>query len=239
MLNPLTIGYERQIGPAERAVSLVIKRSRRKTMAIHVFPHRQPVEVRVPLKCAWHDIDRFISSRQDWILAAVEELADSPVPQRPSYSNGGVVPFLGALLPLETYACHRRTVSLAAGVIAVGCRNPDSEQAVERALHDWYRARAAMIFEQRIAQLSLSFPESVVYRDLRFRKMRSRWGSCSDNGVLTFNSQLMLYPFAAVDVVIAHELCHLFHFGHNRQFYELLAHVMPDWREKESLLKFS
>ena len=68
------------------------------------------------------------------------------------------------------------------------------------------------------------------------RKMKARWGSCSSQGELCFNSLLMQKDEALIDLVIVHELCHLRHFNHNRAFYKLLGNVLPDWQEREKML---
>ena len=47
---------------------------------------------------------------------------------------------------------------------------------------------------------------------------------------------LVQKPLAAIDMVIAHELCHLYHFSHSAGFYQLLGTVMPDWQDHEALL---
>jgi hypothetical protein len=54
--------------------------------------------------------------------------------------------------------------------------------------------------------------------------------------VITLNSRLVEYPIDVIDYVIVHELCHRVHFSHNKQFYQLLAEKMPDWRERRALL---
>jgi predicted metal-dependent hydrolase len=67
--------------------------------------------------------------------------------------------------------------------------------------------------------------------------MKSRWGSCSSEGEVCFNLLLMQAGLPQIDFVIAHELCHIRHFAHNASFYALLEEVMPDWKEREILLR--
>jgi hypothetical protein len=67
--------------------------------------------------------------------------------------------------------------------------------------------------------------------------MARRWGSCSENGTLLLNSQLVKAPTQCIDYVIVHELCHTMHFNHSKSFYELLTRVMPDWPERKRRLE--
>ena len=47
----------------------------------------------------------------------------------------------------------------------------------------------------------------------------------------------MLYPEAAIDYVVVHELAHIRHKDHSRAFYDCVAQVLPDWRERQALLR--
>ena len=72
-----------------------------------------------------------------------------------------------------------------------------------------------------------------------FRMMKRRWGSCGRDGRIVLNLRLAQLPDACVDYVILHELCHLRHHHHGRAFYQQLARVCPDWKErKKSLERF-
>ncbi len=64
-----------------------------------------------------------------------------------------------------------------------------------------------------------------------------RFGSCSAKNRICFSWRLMQYPEAAVDYVVVHELAHIRHKNHSRAFYECVAQVLPDWKERRLLLK--
>ena len=64
-----------------------------------------------------------------------------------------------------------------------------------------------------------------------------RFGSCSGKNRLCFSWRLMLYPPEAVDYVVVHELAHIRHKNHGREFYALIASVLPDYRQREALLR--
>lgn len=66
---------------------------------------------------------------------------------------------------------------------------------------------------------------------------KKRFGSCSGKNSLCFSCYLMLYPEAAIDYVVVHELAHIKYHNHSKQFYDLIEHYMPDFREREKLLK--
>ena len=72
---------------------------------------------------------------------------------------------------------------------------------------------------------------------LRIRDMKSRWGTCHvKKGIVTLNKRLLAAPRGAVEYVVLHELCHLIYPDHSKQFYDFLAVMMPDWKERKQLL---
>ena len=64
-----------------------------------------------------------------------------------------------------------------------------------------------------------------------------RFGSCSSRGHLCFSYRLMLYPEACIDYVVVHELAHLKHMNHSKEFYALVASILPDWKERQNRLR--
>ena len=76
------------------------------------------------------------------------------------------------------------------------------------------------------------FPSAV-----RFSRASTRFGSCSAKNSITFSLRLLEYPPAAIDYVVVHELAHIRYKNHGRDFYRFVASVLPDYREREKLLR--
>ena len=80
-------------------------------------------------------------------------------------------------------------------------------------------------------------PLGVSYRRIEVRGQRTRWGSCSTRGTLSFNWRLVLAPFDVLDYVVVHELCHLREPNHSRRFWSLVESRRPGWREQRAWLR--
>ena len=77
----------------------------------------------------------------------------------------------------------------------------------------------------------------VDYGRITIRNQRSRWGSCSSKGNLNFNCLLMEMPDEIIDSVVVHELCHLIHFNHSKEFWQTVEKYLPDYKIRKAKLK--
>ena len=103
------------------------------------------------------------------------------------------------------------------------------------ALVNKHKKYARKIFEARVAyfhQFTRGNFTSITIRD-----QKTRWGSCSGRGTLSFNWRLILAPPEILDYVVVHELCHLTHMNHSREFWDLVGSVIPDYKVRRKWLK--
>lgn len=84
-------------------------------------------------------------------------------------------------------------------------------------------------FFSKIMQL---YPTAV-----KINTAKTRFGSCSGKNSLNFSAFLMLYPLEAVDYVVVHELAHIKHRNHQKEFYSLIERYLPDYKSRAALLK--
>ena len=75
------------------------------------------------------------------------------------------------------------------------------------------------------------------YSRIIIRDQKTRWGSCSSKGTLSFNWRLMLAPPAILDYVVVHELCHLRHMDHSPAFWQAVGEVFPDYASARKWLR--
>ena len=90
------------------------------------------------------------------------------------------------------------------------------------------RERAKSVLAQRTAYFARQV--GVTYGRITVRDQKTRWGSCSSRGTLSFNYRLIYGPAGPLDYVVVHELCHLTHMNHSKDFWNMVEHIMPDYR---------
>ncbi len=108
--------------------------------------------------------------------------------------------------------------------------------AVQRtALENRYKEAARSYIPKRVAYYHAM--TGGVYHRIAIRDQKTRWGSCSGKGTLSFNWRLMLAPPAVLDYVVVHELCHLTHMDHSPAFWQAVEAICPDYRDLRKWLK--
>lgn len=75
------------------------------------------------------------------------------------------------------------------------------------------------------------------YTKITIRDQKTRWGSCSSNGTLSFSFRLMMAPPRVLDYVVVHELCHLTYMNHSKEFWNMVETILPDYKEHRKWLK--
>lgn len=111
----------------------------------------------------------------------------------------------------------------------------------EAALERWYRRRARVALITDTQRIWRDFAQrELIHREpgqISVRDQRSRWGSCSARGNLSYSWRLVMMPAAVREYVVAHELCHLEVLNHSRRFWALLAEARPGWQAEAAWLR--
>lgn len=98
-------------------------------------------------------------------------------------------------------------------------------------LDKWLKKQTLSIFEERLKYNYNLFEENIPYPHLRIRSMKTRWGVCNrKNLIVTINSKLIRETIDKIDYVIIHELSHLVHFNHSRDFWEVVEKYCPKYK---------
>ncbi len=109
--------------------------------------------------------------------------------------------------------------------------HPEPTAAEERML----RAMARQVLPAKTAHYAKIM--GLKYGRITITGAKTRFGSCSSKGNISYSFRLMTYPEEAIDYVVVHELAHLTEMNHSKKFYEIIENVLPDYKERKKLLK--
>jgi predicted metal-dependent hydrolase len=212
-------------------VVVSVRRSRRARTLRLVVGRGRPPEVVVPLGVRDRTVDEFLRTHHRWLAGKLADLRERE--QRPKVlpSGPGVVCLGGEPVPLERRPDRRPHAVLEDGRLMVGGQSDAAAGAVER----WYRREARDRLTEAVAHQAPALGVSVTA--ISVRDQRTRWGSCTRAGRLSFSWRLVLAPPGVLTYVVAHELCHLREFNHSRAFWRLVESVRPDWRDAAAWLR--
>ncbi|MCB1161442.1 MAG: SprT family zinc-dependent metalloprotease [Candidatus Krumholzibacteriia bacterium] len=234
------------IDGAELPYVLVRRRGRRR-LTLTVEP-RHGLRVLAPLRLSLREIEGFITRERDWLRERLDEAAawEQAHPLR-RFEDGETLLLLGERWTLrvrEELGRSRARVERGArfegpGTITLrlpeGLRAGERREAAAAALERWYRRLAKELLSARVAHWSAA--TGLAPTRLSVRDTRSRWGSCSARGHLSFNWKIVMAPPAVVDYLVVHELCHLRHLDHSPRFWTLVGRHCPDYERARRWLR--
>lgn len=102
----------------------------------------------------------------------------------------------------------------------------------------WYKKEAQKLFKEHLDECYKAFTEKIPYPTLTIRKMTTRWGVCNTKDKrVTLNLELMKKPIYCLDYVIMHELSHLIHANHSKDFWKLVEENCSYFKQAKKTLK--
>jgi predicted metal-dependent hydrolase len=209
----------------------------RRTLAIHVYPDTSVV-IDAPNDSSLEKIKSKVLKRAKWIRKQQRSFERLPpaLPAR-KYVSGESFRYLGRQYAMKVERGLINKVRLERGklIVCVTCVN---QHRVKALLDNWYRAKAANVFAERLIACQKLVSKAGIKHDgkIYLRTMKTRWGTCSNDSKITLNPELIAAPKECIDYVITHELCHLKEHNHSRAFFALLASAMPDWEKRKEKL---
>jgi predicted metal-dependent hydrolase len=186
------------------------------------------LQVTVPRGTGERALRRFLDESTSWIARRLDEERERASLHALGLAQPGTAWFAGERLVIRRVD-GRPGAARRGSILVVG--GPDPVAAIER----WYRREARRLVEtaaeREAARLGLS------YARISVRDQRTRWGSCSTLGTLSFSWRLALAPPEVLEYVVVHELLHLREHNHSRAFWRLLDEHRPGWRAQAGWLR--
>lgn len=107
-----------------------------------------------------------------------------------------------------------------------------------QSLDSHLKKEVVKLFNDKYNMIYQLFEENIPKYDLKIRKMKTRWGVCNKQSrTITLNYNLIHYDVDCLEYVIVHELAHLVHFNHSREFWNLVFKYKKDYKKIKTKLK--
>lgn len=221
----------------EGAPVTVKRTSRKKSIAISI--RDREVVVLAPKRVPNSEILDLLVAKRPWIRSKLEKQASLPRFTERRFVDDEVFLFLGEAYPLRVFDGRKAAAELEQGVFVVHARRAQTEarraRSIRAAFLQWYKAEAEVLFADRTAHYAEIM--GATPRRLSYRDYKSMWGKCTGQGDITFNWKLVMAPPNIVDYVVVHEMAHLHHLNHSREFWDCVAAADPDYKANRKWLK--
>ncbi len=218
------------MAPAIKIDQLI--RTSRKTIALIVRRDGQLI-VRAPQRATNAQIMAFLEAKADWVRQKQAEAGQRQAEQTPrQFAPGETFYYLGEAYPLELVDRARPALELKDGRFRLSrAAQPQAKAVFTR----WYQQQARQVLEPRARELAAHY--RLTFQQVKITSARTRWGSCSSKGTLSFTWRLVMAPQSIIDYVIIHELAHLIEKNHSSRFWVQVARMLPDYAARVKWLK--
>ncbi len=214
--------------------------SGRRTIGISVLPDSSVI-VRVPYLTSLKTIIRIANEKYGWVLKHRDNYRklDNSSMNR-SYTSGEAHLFRGNESILRIEKSGKSYIRFYDNTIELGTERTDDARIIKSLLYKGYKNEALIHFPDLMNKV-LSEHENQMFKPkgLVIRTMKRRWGSCSNKGIITLSTELIKLADLFIEYVITHELCHLKHHNHGKEYYKLLSELFPDYKQiRKELRKY-
>ena len=213
----------------------VVRTDRKRSASIRLLGDL--VKVSVPMILSDSRIRNLVTKRTPWIKNKLREQSDRPITPPREYVSGETVTYLGKNYRLKVLIGDKPSIKLRRGYVeaTVTKTDIDTKNTIRSLLEHWYRSLAEKRLGEKTVRLAGVIgvnPASVTVKNYK-----SRWGSCSAKGDISYNWRIILAPHSIVDYVVVHELCHMLEHNHSSKYWKHVERHVPNWRECRQWLK--
>lgn len=189
------------------------------------------IRVTVPFSYTERDVSNLLDRKRDWILKHVQHMKEQALSRKQKSYD---ILYRGEECTVAFAEFMKEPVRFADEELCFYVRG-DLRGKHKAAIDKWCRKQAEEYIPRRVAQISA--PLGLSYQRIFLRSQKTRWGTCSAKGNLSFNWKLMKAPPWILDYVIYHELAHLKIFSHSKRYWALLGSWFPQYQQARKWLR--
>ncbi|MBN2487668.1 MAG: M48 family metallopeptidase [Methanosarcinaceae archaeon] len=185
-------------------------------------------------------INHFIRKKASWILKN-KEYFKKTLPEikfEREYVSGETFKYLGRQYRLKVIESKDECVKCQRGFFNLFIKDKNNTARKSKLIKQWYKEKSISVFNESLERTYKLVKKYDIERPIiSMRLMKARWGSCIENKkTILLNTELINAPKFCIDYVILHELIHLKYRNHNKDFYNMMDALMPDWKRRKEIL---
>ena len=221
-------------------IEFEVRRSVRRKKTVQITLERGEVVVAAPAKLGSEEVREIVRKRAPWILR--HTLEEAAAPGTLNWTNGDKLQYLGRSVPLEVVQTNVRSPRVMYDrqrfrvYVPRDTADADRADQVRGLVEAWYRTRAesglAEYIDRWWGRLGRGDRSPILIRN-----QKRRWGSCSSDRTIRLNWRLMMLEPPLIEYIVVHELAHLTHMDHSKDFWDLVSRVMPDAGQRRARLR--
>lgn len=233
----------REVQTEAQVIGFVLRRSRRKSIGLII--NDDGLQVTAPNWVTLTQIDEAVREKTRWIVEKLRlhhERQQHLAMEDAYWTHGAHIPYMGQRIELRLghpgqahqFSGQRFEPQEHDRLLLALPREAD-HMRVRDSVHIWLQAAARHWFEQRIQHFLTA--NGLTIKRWRLSSAGTRWGSCSSEGNIMLNWRLIHFDHAIIDYVIAHEIAHLRHMNHSKDFWREVERILPGFESARNALR--
>ena len=189
-------------------------------------------------------VDRLIENNEEKIYEEYKKILEKNNLSNEKWKTGDIILYKGEEYKINKNYDDKNRVKININeqqrifeiILPLSIKENEEEKYILNAIRKLFKNNTEVILQQRLPYWSKI--TKIDYTSVKVKDAKTRYGSCiPSKKALHFSSRLVMLPEKAIDAVIVHELCHIIHPNHSKNFYELVEKYIPNYKEIDKYLK--
>ena len=214
----------------EKEIEYDIVRSKIKNVYIHIKDGN--VVVKAPMRLNVEMIKRIVAEKKEWIYKKLEER------NKINETSKREIKLLGKSYPLKVINTNSTAIYIENGIMFIEIPAKDmykKDEIVKEIIDNMYYKVAEK--EVDIAMQIITRIVGIKPNKYRIKKLKTAWGTCTSNKNISINPDIVKYDREVIQYVVLHEICHIKHMNHSKEFWDMVGKYMENYKEVRRRLK--
>lgn len=182
-------------------------------------------------------LEKFIFKKQTWIKNQFIMQSKIKLFKSKKYSNNEIFLYLGKNYKLKIIICKKNSIIIKDNYLIINLKKKINELKTRKIIRDWLFERSNIYIKEQVNYIAKKNQLNI--NSIKIKNYKSRWGSCSINGDLSFNWRLIMAPPKIIKYVIIHELMHLKEHNHSPKYWEHVKSLYPNIKDAKKWLIYN